>query len=53
MGVCCYADDLSLLFPTLTGLQEMLKICELFANNYNIICNAKKVNYYPLVVIRL
>ena len=31
MGVYCYADDLSLLFPTFTGLQEMLKICELYA----------------------
>ena len=27
MGVYCYADDLSLLSPTFTGLQEMLKIC--------------------------
>ena len=32
MGVYCYADDLSLLSPTFTGLQEMLKICELYAN---------------------
>ena len=46
MGVYCYADDLSLLSPTFTGLQEMLKICELYANNYDIIFNAKKVNYY-------
>ena len=42
MGVYCYADDLSLLSPTFTGLQEMLKICELYANNYDIILNAKK-----------
>ena len=42
MGVYCYADDLSLLSPTFTGLQEMLKICELYANNYDIIFNAKK-----------
>ena len=26
MGVYCYADDLSLLSPTFTGLQDMLKI---------------------------
>ena len=45
MGVYCYADDLSLLSPTFTGLQEMLKICELYANNYDIIFNANKVNY--------
>ena len=42
MGVYCYPDDLSLLSPTFTGLQEMLKICELYANNYDIIFNAKK-----------
>ena len=29
-----YAEDRCLLFPTFTGLQEMLKICELYANNY-------------------
>ena len=42
MGVYCYADDLSLLSSTFTGLQEMLKICELYANSYDIIFNAKK-----------
>ena len=42
MGVFCYADDLSLLCPTLTGLREMLNICEKFALEYNIIFNAKK-----------
>ena len=29
MDVYCHADDLSLLTPTFTGLQEMLKMCEL------------------------
>ena len=42
MGVYCYADDLSLLSPSFTELQEMLKICDLYANNYDIIFNAKK-----------
>ena len=42
MGVYCYADDLSLLSPTFTGLQVMLKICELYANNSDIIFNAQK-----------
>ena len=41
-GVYCYADDLSLLSPTFTGLQEILKVCELHANNYDLIFNAKK-----------
>ena len=34
---------LVLISPTITGLPEMLKICELYANNYDIIFNAKKV----------
>ena len=42
MGVYCYADDLSLLSPSFTGLQEMLRLCELYAVDHNIIFNAKK-----------
>ena len=42
MGVYYYADDLSLLSQTLTGLQEMLRLCELYAIDHNIIFNAKK-----------
>ena len=42
MGVYCYADDISLLSPTFTGLKEMLKICEDFADDHDIIFNASK-----------
>ena len=42
MGVHCYADDLSLLTPPFTGLQEVLRLCELHAIDHNIIFNAKK-----------
>ena len=42
MGVYCYADDSSLLSPTYTGLQEMLKNCERYANDHDIMFNAKK-----------
>ena len=31
MGICVYADDIILLSPSTTGLQEMVKICENFA----------------------
>ena len=44
LGVFGYADDLTLLCPTLSGLQEMLHLCEDFAKNYNILFNASKVN---------
>ena len=42
MGVYCYADDISSLSPTLTGLKEMLKICEDFPHDHDIIFNASK-----------
>ena len=35
MGIYCYADELTLLSPTYIGLQEMLKICERYANDYD------------------
>ena len=40
MGVYCYADNISLLSPTFTGREEMLKICEDFADDHDIIFNA-------------
>ena len=42
MGVFGYADDLSLLCPSFTGIKEMLNICEKYARKYNIIFNATK-----------
>ena len=35
MGAFCY-DDKSLLSPTVSGLQNMLKICERYADKYKI-----------------
>ena len=40
--VFCYADDLSLLCPSFTGIKEMLKTCESYAMKHNILLNAKK-----------
>ena len=31
MGIWIYADDIILLSPSRTGLQEMVKICEIFS----------------------
>ena len=42
LGVFEYADDLTLLCPSLTGLKEMLNTCEGYAKDYNILFNAKK-----------
>ena len=42
MGVYCYADDICFLSPTLSGLKEMLKLCEKYALKHKIIFNASK-----------
>ena len=42
MGVCRYADDLSLLCPSFTGIKEMLSICEKYARKYDILFNTTK-----------
>ena len=42
LGSLCSADDLALLAPTVFSLRRMLKICEEFSVEYDIIFNAKK-----------
>ena len=42
MGALCYADDISLRSPTVSGLQDMLKICERCADKYKIRFKASK-----------
>ena len=41
-GAFCYADDLTLLSPTIRGLQKMLNVCDDFANEYSVKFNARK-----------
>ena len=41
-GVFCYADDLTLISPTVTRLKCMLTICETYADEYKILFNASK-----------
>ena len=36
VGILGYADDLYLMSPTLDGLQEMLKMCEAYADTHNL-----------------
>ena len=42
VGVFCYADDVSLLCPSITGLKQMLLLCETYAEEYNIRFNSFK-----------
>ena len=50
MGVFCYADDLSLLCPSFTGIKEMLKTCEDYAMKHNILFNVKKVKNLLMII---
>ena len=45
MGVYCYADDIVLLFPTVSGLKEILKLCEDYALKHKLIFNASKSQF--------
>ena len=42
VGVFCYADELTLLSPTLTGLKCIFTICETYTDEYKILFNASK-----------
>ena len=42
VGALAFADDITLLSPTLFGLKEMVKICEDYASSYSIKFNGAK-----------
>ena len=44
MGEYGYANDVRILSPTLSGLKEMLNLCEDYAMEHKICFNASKVN---------
>ena len=45
VGALGYADDLILLCPSVAGLKDMIKICEDYANEHDILFNGKKSKY--------
>ena len=55
MAVYCYADDICLLSPTLSGLKELLKLYEDYALQHKIIFNASKSQllYFPSTTARV
>ena len=42
MGIFAYAEDLSLLCPTIDRMKQMLNTCEIYASDFNIKFNASK-----------
>ncbi len=45
ISVLAYADDVVLLCPSRKGLQEMLYICEICDDEYQVRFNSKKTHY--------
>ena len=50
MGVYGYADDLSILCPSVSDFKYMLNICESYVNDKKITFNSSNANYYTLQV---
>ena len=48
VGAFGYADDLILLCPSVVGLNKMIKICEDYANEHDILFNEKRVSILSL-----
>ena len=42
LGALSYADDITLVSPSIRGLNKMLKICEIFSVKFDITFNCKK-----------
>ena len=49
MGALSYADDITLICPSIRGLNKMLKICNEFAQSNKIIFNSKKNYLYKIL----
>ena len=43
VGALCYADDVTLLSPSIRGLNAMISLCEVFAKNFDVTFNCKKL----------
>ena len=43
VGTLCYADDVTLLNPSIRGLNAMISLCEVFAKNFYFTLTVKKI----------
>ena len=50
MAALGYADDVVLITPTVSALKQMLKLCDKFGSEYNLLFNAEKYQllHYPV-----
>ena len=47
-SVLAYADDITLIPPSMTGLRKMSTICEQYGSEYDILFNGSK-NYHGIL----
>ena len=45
VGAMSYADDIILLAPSVTAMQNMLKVCDMYASEYDLTFNGAKSQY--------
>ena len=52
-GALAYADDITLISPSMTGLRKMSRICEQYAFEYDILFNGSKskLNFFSKAVV--
>ena len=43
-GALAYADDITLLSPSMSGLRTLSKVCEEYATEFDVTFNGKKVS---------
>ena len=48
VGALGYADDLTLLRPSVSGLKLMLQIADSFGDEYDIMFNVKKISVFSV-----
>ena len=53
IGAFSYADDITILSPSIRGLNEILKICHIFAEKNSILFNSKRQCVLNLEVMLL
>jgi hypothetical protein len=51
IGALAYADDITLLCPSIRGINTMLSMCKLFATEFDLIFNEKKHYVLSLVMM--
>ena len=49
MGALSYADDITIICPSIRGLNKMRKICNEFAQSNKIIFNGKKIYLFKIL----